>query len=1631
MFSAAHSIFGKVNEPSNNKTEPQNVSNINNNNTHFEGWQPIGNFNPRGKPQSAFNNSRGRGNNKFGYEQKRNMAWQNNTEINDVDMSTLPQNKPIYENNAFQGNKYISPNDPVYNYQNSENHQYRVKPKYNPQSKSQQPPNIINHETIEYSKNELNNIIPVYKNKDNSKYVKNKYNKPQEAKFSHTQQINQSPKQNKNSKKQFDLKRNEEEDYVDLSNDETEYPIDLHEEEYIPEKTEKKLKIAHTYINPIQIRSKEIKREIIITEKQDKQSIQKEENKQPRKKLIKLSKNIQENVKVTEPNETNEKKVKITSDKIKSLMMLKLKNIKEPNLIDNNSSQELKEKKYIPQVEIKRQEFKVAPKIKDVSFKAKLTTKCSNKEIKTREEQNNLSVFELDKNMSFYDKSTGRYVVKANPDYCVKAYVRSAADLKMDNPDDIRTESTLLITLNYLLNYVIDADVNLNLSCLYFKYEDTSNTFNEICRFIEDRFRAIRQDLTIIGNKGSIVDFKCNLIISRFLILCLNQCLCYEDFTGNQGLLKLFKDQLNKALASLRESLDALLTKKSEYAILNNKSNNEALVSEIGETYFYSIILNLDQMIDVISIMNRIPEAFMNIREVKLIKRIIRYYTSNDYISFFKLIRSSECSYLEACLLGLYFNKMRYFALSSLVVEGDMRDIRVVKISKTKLSDLLLFEAEECESYLSWFGIDYDTHCIDDCYLIKTFNKKDDSSLIKYKNDTYIEKLRFGKSRKEICLKELNINELIKYINSNSELNKNEDEGMIKNNNLIKPLDNIIKRESIVNDEESSKNLNLKNKLFSFNPDYHSSIAVKEPIEIKDDKVENKNIKIENKEIEKVPTSLFNSITSLFKPITNMFEKKKIEENETPSIITNKDNCNNEKLIIKDIIASTQPISASPLIIDKINIPNHTTVALIKTEEKDITAIYKNKLLPLFNKYIFNKYLNNLVLSTKIKKYQDKKLNSFLMKRKKIISTVLFVYLKDKIDINNYRKELINYSISTNFKSRQELNEEEIRMYNLIEHPEKSGLLFTMDEISKSLIEKSLLTITSFDLQFLSNLLGHNISSTKANNRTLFLCEKSILALSKLAESFIANNDLNENNANLIITENDDFARIHHNNKLQINNISIDFQTEFTFLYIDYIKHNLNLSEYLHINYNDLNSYDQYSILIDFNNKELLEFLINILEMLHLDNKKILIIYYNSKNNYEDISILKENFNDVVILHEILLFDPTHYNPKLTNPIINNNTLFYNNFIKHSTDYTYLKDYFQLNLEHLFFYYERKYNEISEYKSKLYKSDISDKIKNRFWIKFLIHIHQGICTLKVISEFFIKLVNQSDFYCSSAINDLDALRKGEILRDFSEKINSIKIKTVFKDIIRMKNFNFDEFMQKPSYEIFLSILLNKICRLGIIFIERMLYLTNNAEMIDDVSYYLIDLKDKLVIEHTKDNKNVSELIMLYFQEVIRYLIKYNSLPIYFSIYDYTHVDFSLKEYIGNLELFAFRNIFDSDNIISFCEASSEKVFTETLSIFLNKDFQHYIETNPITFEEIRQKEAINLLRNKRIKDISNDIYDNSHIPVIESTSKTEEINENNIGEKTENNQPTIESIDIFEQMKIMNRAMKMKGTLFK
>ncbi len=65
---------------------------------------------------------------------------------------------------------------------------------------------------------------------------------------------------------------------------------------------------------------------------------------------------------------------------------------------------------------------------------------CSIDEIRSREQQNLLNLFEIDKNRSIIDITGNRHQMKAFHSKCVKAYKRSAADQKMDNPENVRTE---------------------------------------------------------------------------------------------------------------------------------------------------------------------------------------------------------------------------------------------------------------------------------------------------------------------------------------------------------------------------------------------------------------------------------------------------------------------------------------------------------------------------------------------------------------------------------------------------------------------------------------------------------------------------------------------------------------------------------------------------------------------------------------------------------------------------------------------------------------------------------------------------------------------------------------------------------------------------------------------------------------------------------------------------------------------------------------------------------------------------------------------------------------------------------------------------------------------------------------
>ena len=173
---------------------------------------------------------------------------------------------------------------------------------------------------------------------------------------------------------------------------------------------------------------------------------------------------------------------------------------------------------------------------------------CSEREMKEREEQKLLSVFELDPKKTYYDNKTQQIIKKIKPEFAIQAYTRSGGDLNKVDPLDLRTPKALRDTMNYILNEIIDSDK--------FKNKKFTNLlpidFKEICLFVIDRFRAIRKNFTILNNmksnKNCII---CHEQIARFLIICLNETIDIKTIKGEQGLYNLNMEQLNLTLTSL------------------------------------------------------------------------------------------------------------------------------------------------------------------------------------------------------------------------------------------------------------------------------------------------------------------------------------------------------------------------------------------------------------------------------------------------------------------------------------------------------------------------------------------------------------------------------------------------------------------------------------------------------------------------------------------------------------------------------------------------------------------------------------------------------------------------------------------------------------------------------------------------------------------------------------------------------------------------------------------------------------------------------------------------------------------------------------------------------------------------
>lgn len=372
---------------------------------------------------------------------------------------------------------------------------------------------------------------------------------------------------------------------------------------------------------------------------------------------------------------------------------------KEDDRLEKFSQKEKTLENYIPKY--------MGQYINSATEKAKLVTMCSPREMKAREEQNILNILESDPKLSYYDPDQKRYIIKVNPDNAVKVFSRPAADTVMDDPENIRPPIVLAKTINYLLEEIVDIDTKQEKQKKIFRHDGLDLNFENISKFVEDRFRSIRQDFTILNLKGDKNNIDGHEKIARFLILCLNETLDYDAFSGQQSLFKLYVQQLNATMTSLREFYQYVEQRQTSESI-NNNSDNFYVSPNQAEFYSYSILLSIKETFDLVSMLNKMPDKIRDSTKIKLTLKVVRAIMGKEWISFFRILKSKECDYLLSCIMSLYFKEMRSAALSELSHSfGINNRTCLYKTTIEKLNEIVLFEdKEECLSFLEWFGND-------------------------------------------------------------------------------------------------------------------------------------------------------------------------------------------------------------------------------------------------------------------------------------------------------------------------------------------------------------------------------------------------------------------------------------------------------------------------------------------------------------------------------------------------------------------------------------------------------------------------------------------------------------------------------------------------------------------------------------------------------------------------------------------------------------------------------------------------------------------------------------------------------------------------------------------------------------
>lgn len=291
----------------------------------------------------------------------------------------------------------------------------------------------------------------------------------------------------------------------------------------------------------------------------------------------------------------------------------------------------------------------------------------------------------------------------------IKRFQKSAADHDLNIPALVRTPRTLLRTIRYMEDNIMDA----------FEVDETdasesSPSMIVVYLFIWDRFRMIAKDFTLMNpSLGiNIIWIECHERMARWYVYMDHRMKSDDDY------MKAGHGQQNA------ESLNNIFKTLTVFYSIGMSCDPPLPLPNKAELIGYFILFQIGNKGEITKFLQQLGDDYFQADEVKFAIQVWRAIKSDNYCVFFKLLR--QANLLQASMMHRYVSEVRVTALrkmcKSFAAPGSMTMPCYYPL--TELNELLMFEnMDETRDFVTHCGFDIDDDSEDgSCILLDNQN---------------------------------------------------------------------------------------------------------------------------------------------------------------------------------------------------------------------------------------------------------------------------------------------------------------------------------------------------------------------------------------------------------------------------------------------------------------------------------------------------------------------------------------------------------------------------------------------------------------------------------------------------------------------------------------------------------------------------------------------------------------------------------------------------------------------------------------------------------------------------------------------------------------------------------------------